>query len=171
MCKVVKYKHRSKTCVYLCQNLVERMVKNVTPKQRKFCLEYVQSGNATESAIKAGYSEKTARFIGAENLTKPNIKEYIQKLTEELESQKIATAREMQEMLTSIIRSEAEEEVIVVEGLGDGVSEAVKKTKRPATKDRIKAIETLAKMQGVLDNKTALNICIPVFGGEDNLED
>jgi len=43
------------------------------PKQRAFITEYLLSGNATKAAIAAGYSEKTARQAGAENLTKPVI--------------------------------------------------------------------------------------------------
>lgn len=171
MCKVVNYIHRSKTCVYLFANLKERGLTVMTARQRRFCLEFVSSGNATESAKKAGYSEKTAYSIGQENLKKPEIKAFIQELTNELESQKIASAREMQEVLTAIIRQEAEEEVVVVEMCGDGISEAVKKKKKPSVKDVNKAVEILARMQGVLESKTALNISIPVFGGEDNLEE
>jgi phage terminase small subunit len=77
----------------------------------------------------------------------------------------------MQEVLTSIIRQELEEEVIVVEGCGDGISEAVTKTKKPSTRDAIKAIETLAKMQGIFDTKANVNLVIPVFGGEEDLEE
>jgi phage terminase small subunit len=60
---------------------------NLTDKQRKFCEEYVLDWNATRSAIAAGYSENTARAIGSENLTKPDIKDYIKSLkgkTEEM---------------------------------------------------------------------------------------
>lgn len=143
----------------------------MTPKQKRFCLEYANSGNATESAIKAGYSKKTAYSIGQENLKKPELQKFLQDLAEQMASQKIATAKEMQEVLTSIIRQEATEEVIVVEGCGDGISEAVTKTKKPSTRDAIKAIETLAKMQGLFDTSTNVNLVIPVFGGEEDLED
>lgn len=143
----------------------------MTPKQKKFCLEYASSGNATESAIKAGYSKKTARSVGSENLSKPDIQKELKRLADEMASQKIASAREMQEILTSIIRQEATEEVIVVEGCGDGISEAVTKTKKPSTRDAIKAIETLAKMQGLFDTSTNVNLVIPVFGGEEDLEE
>lgn len=142
----------------------------MTPKQKKFCLEYASSGNATESAIKAGYSKKTAYSIGQENLKKPELQKFLQQLADEMASQKIANAKEMQEVLTSIIRQELEEEVIVVEGCGDGISEAVTKTKKPSTRDAIKAIETLAKMQGIFDTKANVNLVIPVFGGEEDLE-
>lgn len=45
----------------------------LTAKQERFVAEYLKDGNATRAAIAAGYSEKTARAIGAENLTKPDI--------------------------------------------------------------------------------------------------
>lgn len=51
-------------------------------KQIKFCNEYLIDLNATQAAIRAGYSEKTARFIASENLTKPNIQKYISELQE-----------------------------------------------------------------------------------------
>lgn len=54
----------------------------LTPKQALFCKEYVACKfNGTKAAIAAGYSEDTAKEIGSENLTKPNIKEEIERLT------------------------------------------------------------------------------------------
>ena len=49
----------------------------LTAKQEMFCKEYIIDLNATQAAIRAGYSENTAKEIGCENLTKPNIQEYI----------------------------------------------------------------------------------------------
>lgn len=59
---------------------ITKPVKEVglTPKQKLFCAEYLKDLNATQAAIRAGYSEKTARDIGCENLAKPNIQEAIQ---------------------------------------------------------------------------------------------
>lgn len=145
--------------------------REMTPKQRRFCIEYASSGNATQSAIRAGYSSKTAGVIGDENLKKPYIQNEITKLTQEMESKKIATAKEMQETLTSIIRGDLQEEVIIVEGCGDGVSEAVTKMKSPSFRDKIKAVDTLSKMQGLYLTGTQVNIAIPVFGGELDLEE
>ena len=104
-------------------------------------------------------------------MTNPDIQNYLKTLQEEHASKKIADAKEMQEVLTSIIRQEMEEENIVVEGCGDGVSEAVIKTKKSSHKDVLKAIDLLGRMQGAFTNQTTLNVMIPVFGGEDNLED
>lgn len=56
------------------------MEKKLTPKQELFCKEYLVDLNATQAAIRAGYSEKTAKEIGCENLTKPNIQNYVQEL-------------------------------------------------------------------------------------------
>ena len=143
----------------------------MTARQIQFCLAYIGSGNATQSAIEAGYSKKTAPEQGARLLTNVSVQNYIKELQEQNASKKIADAREMQEVLTSIIRQEMEEENIVVEGCGDGVSEAIIKKKKSSHKDVLKAIDLLGRMQGAFENRATLNVLIPVFGGEDNLED
>lgn len=142
----------------------------LTPRQERFCQEFVKSGNACQSAITAGYSEKSARAVSSRLLTYANVQKKIKDLQGEIKNEKIMDAREMQEHLTSIIRQESEEEVIVVEGCGDGVSEAVTKKKKPSQSDRIKAIQLLARMQGALDNSATLEVIVPVFDGEDDLE-
>lgn len=86
-------------------------------------------------------------------------------------SEKIAGIREIQERLTAILRGELQEEQVVVEGCGDGVSEASVIKRQPQLKDVIKAAETLGKMQGAFDTKANINIVVPVFGGEEGLED
>ena len=143
----------------------------MTERQERFCQEYSKLGNATQSAINAGYSERSAKQVGHRLLTNDDVKQRIRELQGEIKNQNIIDARKMQEVLTSIILQESEEEVIVVEGIGDGCSEGVKHKKKPSQSDRIKAINLLAKMQGVLDNSMTLNVVIPVFGGEEDLED
>jgi len=61
------------------------VAKRLTAKQEKFVDEYLIDLNATQAAIRTGYSKKTATVIGAENLTKPNIQEYLQKRQSELQ--------------------------------------------------------------------------------------
>jgi len=143
----------------------------MTERQERFCQEYSKLGNATQSAINAGYSERSAKQVGQRLLTNDDVKQRIRELQGEIKNQNIIDARKMQEVLTSIILQESEEEVIVVEGIGDGCSEGVKHKKKPSQSDRIKAINLLAKMQGVLDNSMTLNVVVPVFGGEEDLED
>jgi len=77
---------------------------NLTPKQIAFVEEYLVSRNATQAAIKAGYSPETARSIGSENLTKPDISIYIKKRLGELS----ATADEVITRLTSHSRASIE---------------------------------------------------------------
>lgn len=143
----------------------------LTARQIKFCLEYANSGNAKQSAIRAGYSERTAKNQGARLLNQENIQNYLKELSDGFVSGKIADAKEMQERLTAIIRGETLEEVIVVVGVGDGVSKAVTKTKKPSLKDIINAIDRLARMQGAYDNTHDLNIYLPVFSSETDLEE
>lgn len=78
----------------------------LTTKQKKWADEYIKTGNATQSAINAGYSEKTAKQIGTENLAKPVLKAYIAKQLEKIESDKIMGAKEALQLLTSIARGE-----------------------------------------------------------------
>jgi len=87
--------------------------KKMTPKQRRFCDEYLIDLNATQAAIRAGYSKKTATVIGAENLTKPYIKEYIEKRMAEKESELIADQNEVMKYLSSVMRRELKESVVV----------------------------------------------------------
>lgn len=143
----------------------------MTARQERFCQEFAKTGNATLSAKNAGYSEGSARQQGDRLLSNDDIQNRIKELTGEIKNQNILDAREMQEYLSAIIKQESEEEVIVVEGCGDGISEAVTKKKKPSQSDRIKAIQLLARMQGILDAGNTVNMVVPIFGGEDQLED
>lgn len=143
-------------------------------KQEAFCLHYAKTGNATESYKQAGYNPKNDNSAGANArrlLQKDKIKVRLAELAEELASEKIANIKEVQERLTSILRGEIQEEQVVVEGCGDGISEAKIIKRQPQLKDVIKAGETLAKMQGGFDNKVQVELTVPVFGGEDDIED
>ena len=83
----------------------------LTQKQKLFADEYIKSGNATQSAIKAGYNVKSAKVIGAQNLSKLNVKAYIDAKMAEIESHKIADAKEVLQYLTRVLRGEEKEEI------------------------------------------------------------
>lgn len=143
-------------------------------RQEAFCMFFAQLGNAAEAYERAGYAckNRTDSSSSASRLmSKPEIKARIAELAGELASERIANIREIQEHLTSILRGERIEEQIVVEGVGDGVSEARKMQRKPQLKDAIKAGELLAKMQGGLNGEAAVNVVVPVFGGADELRD
>ena len=147
---------------------------DLNPRQEAFCLHYAKTGNATESYTLAGYNPKTYNSAGAAAarlLDNVKIKTRLAELAEEANRAKIANVREVQERLTAILRQEAEEEQIVVEGDGDGMSTAKKMNRKAQIKDAIRAGELLARMQGGLDNSATVNVVVPVFGGSDDLED
>jgi len=79
-------------------------------KQKAFCEYYIQSLNATEAAKKAGYSEKTASSMGAENLRKPQIKLYIDELLAKMQSERIADAEEVLQYLTDVMRGNVKDQ-------------------------------------------------------------
>lgn len=143
-------------------------------KWERFCLEYAKKANATDAYKKAGYkvkNENSANAAAIRLLRNVKIQARFAELHEEMASEKIANAAEVQERLTRILRLEEMEDVVVVEGVDKGVSEARVVQKRPNLKDVIKAGKTLAKMQGAFDNNVNVNLSVPVFGGEDELED
>lgn len=112
----------------------------LTPKQKAFCDYYIELGNATEAARKAGYSEKTARFIGQENLTKPNIKSYIADRMAQKEKERIASQDEVLQFLTQVMRGEVTEATpIIMKDEWEMVE------KEPNIRDRVKAAEQLGK--------------------------
>jgi phage terminase small subunit len=126
-------------------------VAQLTAKQQRFVDEYLVDLNATQAAIRAGYSKKTARQIAKENLTKPYIKAYIDQQLKKLEDERIAEAKEVLQYLTAVMRGETEEEIV---GFTEFGVERVRKM--PYIKDRVKAAELLAKRYGLLNENMNL---------------
>ena len=137
-------------------------------------MHYAKTGNATESYKQAGYICKNDNAAGASArrlLLNAKIKTRLDELTAEMASEKIADIREIHEYLTKVIRGETTEDVVVTEGCGDGVSQATVVQVRTSNRDRINAAKELAKMKGAYDSKLQIELTVPVFEGEDNLED
>ncbi|MDI6667064.1 terminase small subunit [Leuconostoc falkenbergense] len=112
----------------------------LTPKQKKFADEYIKTGNATQSAIAAGYSKRTAAVIATENLIKPNIKAYIEKCMADIASNRVMSYTEAVELLTSIARGEEKETVVVATPV------SVEKVEKEADlKTRISALKEILK--------------------------
>lgn len=144
----------------------------LTEKQKRFADYYIETGNITEAAVKAGYSKKTARVIGQENLLKPAIKGYIDEKLEAMQDERTASAKEVLEFLTKSMRGEIKEEVVVVEGTGDGTSEARMIEKQIGLRDRIKSAELLGKRYRLFTDKVEVEGAVPVvIVGEDSLEE
>ena len=125
----------------------------LTPKQRAFADYYLESMNATEAAKRAGYSEKTAFTIGPENLRKPLIKKYIEERMKPKEGRRIASADEVLEFLTRGMYQELEEDVVVTEGCGQGITESRIIKKKNDSRTAAKCAEMLAKRYAIFKDK------------------
>ena len=147
------------------------MANTITKKMRDFADAYLETGNTYQSAIRAGYSEAYAKGNSKYLLENERVKEYMESVLEKIQSQRVATVQEVMEYLTKGLRQELEEEVIVVEGSGFGSSEAKVITKKIGIKESNRCAEMLAKRFGIFDNKLQVELTVPVFGGEDDLED
>lgn len=91
----------------------------LTPKQRRFCEEYLKSGNATEAAKKAGYKETSCRVIAAENLSKPAISAYIKRRLDEQEAALVADSNEILKFYTAVMRGEVKDQFGMDASLSD----------------------------------------------------
>lgn len=153
----------------------------LTAKQKRFCQQYMIDLNATQAAIRSGYSEKCAPEIASENLIKPNIQAYIHELQRNLEEKtQITTEKVLMELArigfanvqdfvnggNSILELKhmEREKVAAVSSITSTVRETVGKRGSPGevttvTKitfhDKVKALEDLGKHLGVFerDNK------------------
>lgn len=119
----------------------------LTQKQKVFCEEYIKTGNASDAARKAGYSPKTAPFIGAENLKKPQISAYIKSRLDEQDAALVADANEVLRFYSAVMRGEIRDQF----GLD------------PSLADRIKAADSLAKRLAAADGKPSADMAVKVI--------
>lgn len=105
---------------------------NLTPKQKAFADYYIECGNSTEAARKAGYSEKTSRSIGAENLTKPDISAYIAARMQAQNEARVASADEVLAFFSSVMRGEVKDQFGLDAALSDRLNAGKELMKRHA---------------------------------------
>ena len=129
----------------------------LSARQELFCLEYIRDGNATQAAIRAGYSPKTAYSTGQRLLKNVEVRARIDELMADLQQEKIADAEEVLRYLTSVIRGEATEEVAVGTSIGTEII-----TKHIGGREQVKAAELLAKRYGLLTENVKLTGGLPV---------
>lgn len=144
------------------------MEHKLTLKQKRFADEYIISGNATEAALSAGYSKKTANRIASENLSKLVIRNYIDFRLEELENEAIAKQDEVLKYLSSVMRGQETEQTIV--SAGDYRQEIV--DIEVSAKDRLKAAELLGKRYALFTDKQEIDadmsLSIEIDYGDDS---
>lgn len=107
----------------------------LTPKQRAFADYYIECGNATEAAKRAGYSENNVGENAAKTLKNPNVSAYIAERMEEQAKKRVADANEVIEFYTAVMRGEVKDQF----GLDSSLS------------DRLKAADSLAKRLAVAE--------------------
>ena len=133
----------------------------MTEKQKRFCDEYLIDCNATR-AYKTVYqnvkSDEVARKAGSRLLTNVDVKNYIAEQMEKIHNEKTADAQEVIEYLTSVLRGESTAQDIVVEGTGDGCSEARTMEKAPSEKEKLKAAELLGKRYALFTDKVETDV-------------
>ncbi|VSZ18928.1 phage terminase small subunit [Streptococcus pneumoniae] len=137
-------------------------------KQQRFADEYIISGNATQAAIKAGYSSKYANTNASKLLQNTTIKSYIDERLAQLASDKVATQEEVLTYLTSVMRGETQEQTLCSIGeLGQEVIDI-----DVGAKDRIKAAELLGKRFRMWTEKVETDVTqtvvIDVGGWDDD---
>ena len=126
----------------------------LTDKQKLFVTEYIVSLNATDAAIKAGYSPKYARGNAHKLVANSCIKQYIEERLEQIASERIANAEEVLQFLTSTVRGEVKDQF----GLD------------PTLSDRIKAAELLGKRYALFTDKKQITGAVPVVIADDVTE-
>ncbi len=140
----------------------------MTEKQKKFANYYIETGNAEEAAKKAGYN---ARGNTTKILQNTTIRKYIDKRITEKDNKRIASQDEVLQYLTSVMRGDIKEEAVVVESIGDFMSEARLIEKQVTPKDRNKAAELLGKRYMLFTDRIEVDGNMVVFKGDDALED
>ena len=108
----------------------KELKKQLNKKQMDFVLEYLKTNNITKSAIKAGYSKKTAAVQGSRLLTNVKIASYVEAVNERMESDKIADIQEVMEYFTSVMRGEKKDQFDLDPTLSDRTKAASELAKR-----------------------------------------
>lgn len=147
----------------------QRKQPHLNERQKKFVDYYMQTLNIGESAKKAGYSESNAPQVGSVLLKNPKIQTAISERLKELESERIANTQEILEYFTSTMRGEREEEIVINVGIGKGYTRAEKVMVKVGAKERLKAAELLAKVNGMFLNKQEIELsgALPVVIADD----
>ena len=133
---------------------MQKGVVAMNARQKRFCDEYLIDCNATQAAIRAGYSPKTAKVTGAKMLTNANLKAYIDEQLERIHNEKTADAQEVLEYLTAVIRGQHTEQTLQL--IADGVQKIADID--VSAKERLKAAELIGKRYGMFKDNVGIDL-------------
>lgn len=137
-------------------------------KHERFCTEYVKDMNGKQAAIRAGYAERSAEMQASRLLRNDKVKQRVAELREAYFNENIMTAQQVEYELTRIALGLSNEKHVVIEGTGEGCSEARIIDKPPDEKSRLKALELMAKRHRILSGDTTIDIKpVLIVGGDD----
>lgn len=140
-------------------------------RHEKFCHEYIKDMNATQAAIRTGYSKKTAKMQGSRLMTNDDIKSRVAELRDAYLDENIMTAKQVEYELTRIALGLSTEKTVVIEGQGDGWSTARIMDKPPDERSRLKALELMAKRHRILSGDTTIDVQPVIIVGGDEIAD
>lgn len=135
----------------------------LSSKQQIFADEYIKSGNAFQSAIRAGYSKNYANKNISKLLGNVGVKTYINNRMEELKKKAIADQDEILQYLTSVMRGEITDQELIPIQVGRGEMEVEELEKRSDTNARTKAAELLGKRYRMWTEKIEAEVTTPTF--------
>lgn len=133
---------------------MQKGVVAMNARQKRFCDEYLIDCNATQAAIRAGYSPKTAKVTGAKMLANANLKAYIDEQLERIHNEKTADAQEVLEYLTAVMRGQHTEQTLQL--IGDGVQKIADID--VSAKERLKAAELIGKRYGMFKDNVGIDL-------------
>lgn len=140
-------------------------------RHEKFCHEYIKDMNATQAAIRTGYSKNTANRIGSRLLSNVDIKSRVAELREAYLDENIMTAKQVEYELTRIALGLSNEKQVVIERTGEGCPEARIIDKPPDERSRLKALELMAKRHRILSGDTTIDVQPVIIVGGDDIAD
>lgn len=136
-------------------------------RHKKFADEYLIDCNITQAAVRAGFSAN----YGTRLMNRGDVRSYIEKKLDDISGEKIASATEVLQYLTKVIRGESLAEVVVVEAVGGGVTVSKNVVKSPDEKEKLRAAQLLGKRYGVFTEKVEVKGELPVvISGAELLE-
>lgn len=156
------------SCLYIIAFFILLGGDFLNQRQKTFCHYYLELGNISQASLKAGYSKS----YGNKLLKNPHIRQYIDSQIQNIDDQRIAKATDVIKYLSSVMRGQETEEVIVLENCGSGFSNARNIKKKVSSKERLKAAELLGKRYSIFNHKVDLSQNLPViiYGEEDILD-
>lgn len=138
----------------------KELKKQLNKKQMDFVLEYLKTNNITKSAIKAGYSKKTAAVQGSRLLTNVKIASYVEAVNERMESDKIADIQEVMEYFTAVMRGEKKDQFDLDPTLSDRTKAASELAKRLDIREKtinvsgvVNIIDNIPEDAEIIDNE------------------